>query len=97
MKQLLTGNEAAAEAAIQAGCRYYYGYPITPQNELINYMSIRMPEVGGAFIQAESEIAAISMVHGSAAAGGRCESSSSPGISLKQEEFPILQEVNFPV
>ncbi|HHT9159118.1 MAG TPA: 3-methyl-2-oxobutanoate dehydrogenase subunit beta, partial [Candidatus Brocadiaceae bacterium] len=70
MKQLLTGNEAAAEAAIQAGCRYYYGYPITPQNELINYMSIRMPEVGGAFIQAESEIAAISMVHGSAAAGG---------------------------
>src|SRR3990167_5160429 len=97
MKQLLTGNEAAAEAAIQAGCRYYYGYPITPQNELINYMSIRMPEVGGAFIQAESEIAAISMVHGSAAAGGRAmTSSSSPGISLKQEGISYLAGSELP-
>lgn len=97
MKQLLTGNEAAAEAAIVAGCRYYYGYPITPQNELINYMSIRMPQVGGAFIQAESEIAAISMVHGSAAAGGRAmTSSSSPGISLKQEGISYLAGSELP-
>ena len=85
-KHLLTGNEAAAEAAIIAGCRYYYGYPITPQNELINYLATRMPQVGGTFIQAESELAAINMVYGSAAAGARAmTSSSSPGISLKQE------------
>ena len=97
MKQLLTGNEAAAEAAIMAGCRYYYGYPITPQNELINYMSARMPQVGGTFIQAESEIAAISMVHGSAAAGGRTmTSSSSPGISLKQEGISYLAGSELP-
>jgi 2-oxoglutarate ferredoxin oxidoreductase subunit alpha len=97
MKQLLTGNEAAAEAAIVAGCRYYYGYPITPQNELINYMSVRMPQVGGAFIQAESEIAAISMVYGSAAAGGRTmTSSSSPGISLKQEGISYLAGSELP-
>lgn len=85
-KYLLTGNEAAAEAAIIAGCRYYYGYPITPQNEIINHMAARMPQVGGTFIQAESELAAINMVYGSAAAGARAmTSSSSPGISLKQE------------
>lgn len=97
MKQLLMGNEAAAEAAIQAGCRYYYGYPITPQNELINYMAVRMPQVGGTFIQAESEIAAISMVHGSAAAGGRTmTSSSSPGISLKQEGISYLSGSELP-
>ncbi len=97
MKQLMTGNEAAAEAAIVAGCRYYYGYPITPQNELINYMSVRMPQVGGAFIQAESEIAAINMVYGSAAAGGRAmTSSSSPGISLKQEGISYLAGSELP-
>ncbi len=97
MKQLLTGNEAAAEAAIQAGCRYYYGYPITPQNELINYMSVRMPQVGGVFIQAESEIAAINMVYGSAASGGRAmTSSSSPGISLKQEAISYLAGSELP-
>src|SRR5574340_748689 len=97
MKQLLTGNEAAAEAAIVAGCRYYYGYPITPQNELINYMSIRMPQVGGTFIQAESEIAAINMVYGSAAAGGRAmTSSSSPGMSLKQEGISYLAGSELP-
>lgn len=97
MKQLLTGNEAAAEAAVQAGCRYYYGYPITPQNELINYMSVRMPQVGGTFIQAESEIAAINMVYGSAAAGGRAmTSSSSPGISLKQEGMSYLAGSELP-
>ncbi len=97
MKQLLTGNEAAAEAAVYAGCRYYYGYPITPQNELINYMSVRMPQVNGTFIQAESEIAAINMVHGSAAAGGRAmTSSSSPGISLKQEGISYLAGSELP-
>lgn len=97
MKQLLTGNEAAAEAAIQAGCRYYYGYPITPQNELINYMAARMPQVGGTFIQAESEIAAINMVFGSAAAGARAmTSSSSPGISLKQEAISYLAGCELP-
>lgn len=97
MKQLLTGNEAAAEAAILAGCRYYYGYPITPQNELINYISVRMPQVGGTFIQAESEIAAINMVYGSAAAGGRTmTSSSSPGISLKQEGISYLAGSELP-
>lgn len=97
MKQLMTGNEAAAEAAIVAGCKYYYGYPITPQNELINYMSMRMPQVGGAFIQAESEIAAINMVYGSAAAGGRAmTSSSSPGISLKQEGISYLAGSELP-
>lgn len=97
MKQLLTGNEAAAEAALQAGCRYYYGYPITPQNELINYMSVKMPQLGGTFIQAESEIAAISMVHGSAAAGARTmTSSSSPGISLKQEGISYLAGSELP-
>lgn len=97
MKQLMTGNEAAAEAAIVAGCKYYYGYPITPQNELINYMSMRMPQVGGVFIQAESEIAAINMVYGSAAAGGRAmTSSSSPGISLKQEGLSYLAGSELP-
>ena len=67
----MTGNEAIAEGAIQAGCSFYAGYPITPQNEIIAYMSNRMPEVGGVFIQAESELAAINMVYGAAAAGGR--------------------------
>lgn len=96
-KHLLTGNEAAAESAIQAGCRFYYGYPITPQNELINYMASRMAQVGGAFIQAESELAAINMVYGSAAAGARAmTSSSSPGISLKQECISYLAGSELP-
>lgn len=96
-KQLMTGNEAAAEAAIQAGCRFYYGYPITPQNEIINYMAIRMPQVGGTFIQAESEIAAINMLYGSAAAGARAMTSSSgPGISLKQEGMSYLAGSELP-
>lgn len=96
-KQLMTGNEAAAEAAIQAGCRFYYGYPITPQNEIINYMAIRMPQVGGTFIQAESEIAAINMLYGSAAAGARAMTSSSgPGISLKQEGISYLAGSELP-
>jgi 2-oxoglutarate ferredoxin oxidoreductase subunit alpha len=66
-KCLMQGNVALAEAAIQAGCRFYAGYPITPQNEIPEYMSKRMPEVGGIFIQAESELAAINMVYGAAA------------------------------
>jgi len=86
MKKLWKGNEAVAEAAIAAGCRYFFGYPITPQNEIPEYLSWRMPEVGGTFIQAESEVSAINMVYGAGGAGGRTmTSSSSPGISLKTE------------
>lgn len=96
-KHLLMGNEAAAESAILAGCRYYFGYPITPQNEILNYMAIRMPQVGGTFIQAESELAAINMVYGSAAAGARAMTSSSgPGISLKQECISYLAGSELP-
>lgn len=85
---LMKGNEAIAEAAIRAGCRHYFGYPITPQTEIAHYMAKKMPRVegGGVFVQAESEVAAINMVYGAAAAGARVmTSSSSPGISLKQE------------
>lgn len=96
-KILITGNEAIAEAAIQAGCRFYAGYPITPQNEVPAYMSRRMPEVGGVFIQAESELAAINMVLGAASAGARAmTSSSSPGISLKQEGISYLAGCQLP-
>ncbi|HEY6009674.1 MAG TPA: 3-methyl-2-oxobutanoate dehydrogenase subunit beta, partial [Geobacteraceae bacterium] len=80
-----------AEAAVRAGCRYYFGYPITPQNEVPEYMAARMPQVGGTFVQAESEIASINMVLGASVAGGRAmTSSSSPGISLKQEGISFL-------
>lgn len=90
-KVLMCGNDAMSEAAVRAGCRCYFGYPITPQNEVAAYMSARMPEVGGTFIQAESEIAAINMVFGAAAVGARAmTSSSSPGISLKQEGISYL-------
>ena len=83
---LMKGSEAVAEAAIRAGCRYFFGYPITPQTEIPEYMSARLPEVGGCFLQAESEVAAINMVYGAAGAGARVlTSSSSPGVSLKQE------------
>ncbi|MDD3982622.1 MAG: 3-methyl-2-oxobutanoate dehydrogenase subunit VorB [Candidatus Omnitrophota bacterium] len=96
-KILLSGNEAIAEGAIQAGCRFYAGYPITPQNELTAYMARRMPEAGGVFIQAESEIAAINMVMGAAASGIRAmTSSSSPGISLKQEGISYLAGAELP-
>lgn len=88
---LMAGNEAACEGAIRAGCDAYFGYPITPQNEITAYMAQHMVELGRAFIQAESELAAISMVHGAAAAGKRVmTSSSSPGISLKQEGISYL-------
>ena len=85
-KVLMKGNEAIAEAAIRCGCRHYFGYPITPQTEIAAYMSKRMPKIGGTFLQAESEIAAINMVYGAASAGRRAmTSSSSPGVSLKAE------------
>ena len=97
VKVLLSGNEAVAEGSIQAGCRFYAGYPITPQNELTAYMARRMPEAGGVFIQAESEVAAINMVMGAAAAGVRAmTSSSSPGISLKQEGISYLAGAELP-
>lgn len=96
-KTLMTGNIAIAEAAIQAGCRFYAGYPITPQNEIPEYMAWRMPEAGGVFIQAESEIAAVNMVYGASAAGARAmTSSSSPGISLKQEGISFLAAAELP-
>ncbi len=96
-KILMKGNEALAEAAIIAGCRYFFGYPITPQNEVPAYMSLRLPQVGGTFLQAESEVAAINMVFGAAAAGARVmTSSSSPGISLKQEGISYLAGAELP-
>lgn len=96
-KKLMKGCEAVAEAAIQAGCRYFFGYPITPQNDIPEYMAARLPKVGGCFLQAESEVAAINMVYGAAAAGARCmTSSSSPGISLKQEGMTYLAGAELP-
>jgi len=93
----MTGNEAMAEAAIRAGCRFYFGYPITPQNELTAYMSEHMPQAGGTFIQSESELAAINMVYGASAAGARAmTSSSSPGISLKQEGISYIAGSELP-
>lgn len=94
---LMSGNEAFAEGALQAGCRFYAGYPITPQNELTSYMSEHMPERKGVFIQAESELAAINMVFGAAASGARAmTSSSSPGISLKQEGISYIAGAELP-
>jgi 2-oxoglutarate ferredoxin oxidoreductase subunit alpha len=96
-KILMKGNEAIGEAAVVAGCKYYFGYPITPQSELIEYMAKRLPEVGGTFLQAESEIAAINMVYGAAGAGGRVmTSSSSPGMSLKQEGISYIAAAELP-
>ena len=98
MKKLMSGNAALGEAAVLAGCKCYFGYPITPQNELTEYMAKRMPEVpGGVFIQSESEIAAINMVLGASVAGARAmTSSSSPGISLKQEGISYLAADELP-
>ena len=96
-KILMKGNEALAEAAIMAGCRHYFGYPITPQTEVAAYMAKRMPKIGGVFLQAESEIAAINMVIGAAAAGKRAmTSSSSPGISLKSEGISYMAGCDLP-
>lgn len=95
---LMNGNEALAEGAIRGGCDGYFGYPITPQNELTAYMAARMPEHRRVFIQAESEIAAIHMVFGAAAVGGRAmTSSSSPGISLKQEGLSYMAGAELPM
>lgn len=90
-KELLKGNVAFAEAAVRAGCEAYFGYPITPQTELLEHMSRRMVELGRVFLQAESEVAAVNMVYGAAVAGARVmTSSSSPGISLMQEGFSYM-------
>ena len=97
-KELWKGNEAVAEAAIRAGCRYFFGYPITPQNEIPEYFSRHMPEHGGVFVQAESEVAAINMAYGAAGCGARVmTSSSSPGISLKQEGISYMAGAELPV
>ena len=97
MRKLMKGNEAIAEAAIQAGCRFFFGYPITPQNQIPEYMSKRMPQVGGCFLQSESEVAAINMVYGAGGAGARVmTSSSSPGISLKQEGISYIVGAEVP-
>ncbi len=94
---LMKGNEAIAEAAIKAGCRHYFGYPITPQTEVAAYMSKKMPKIGGTFLQAESEVAAINMVIGVASTGKRVmTSSSSPGISLKSEGISYLAGCDLP-
>ena len=95
--RLMKGNEALAEAAILAGCRHYFGYPITPQTEIGAYLAKRMPEVGGVFLQAESEIAAVHMLYGASCAGKRAmTSSSSPGISLKSEGLSYLAGSDLP-
>ena len=94
---LMKGNEAIAEAAIRAGCRHYFGYPITPQTEIAAYMAKKMPKIGGVFLQAESEIASINMVYGASAAGMRVmTSSSSPGISLKTEGLSYIAGSDVP-
>lgn len=97
-KILMKGNEALAEGAVRAGCRFFAGYPITPQNEIPEYLSRRLPDAGGKFVQAESEVAAINMVFGSAATGTRAmTSSSSPGISLKQEGISYCAGADLPI
>lgn len=90
-KVLMKGNEAFAESCIRAGCRFFSGYPITPQTEILEYMSWRMEEVGGAFIQTESELAGVNMAFGAASAGARAlTTSAGPGFSLKQEGISYL-------
>ena len=97
-KLLMKGAEAIGEAAIRAGCRHFFGYPITPQNEAPAYMARRLPEVNGTFLQAESEVAAINMLYGCAAAGKRViTTSSSPGISLMQEGLSYIAGSELPV
>lgn len=96
-KVLMKGNEAIAEAALRAGCRHFFGYPITPQTEVAAYMAKRMPKLNGVFLQAESEIAAINMVYGASAAGVRAlTSSSSPGVALKSEGLSYLAGCDLP-
>jgi len=94
---LMKGNEALAEAAIRAGCKHFFGYPITPQTEVAAYMSKKLPKIGGVYLQAESEVSAINMVQGASAAGVRCmTSSSSPGISLKTEGISYMAGADLP-
>lgn len=96
-KVLMKGNEALSEAALRAGCRFFFGYPITPQTEVAAYMSKRLPQEGGTYLQAESEVAAINMVYGASAAGARVmTSSSSPGISLKSEGISYMAGSDLP-
>ena len=96
-KRFMKGCEAIAEAAVLAGCRFFAGYPITPQNEIPEYLSWRLPEVGGVFVQGESEVASINMVYGAAATGKRAlTSSSGPGISLKAEGISYLASAQLP-
>lgn len=96
-KILMKGNEALAEAAIRAGCKHFFGYPITPQTELAAYMAKHLPKIGGTYLQAESEIAAINMVYGASAAGIRVmTSSSSPGVSLKGEGISYMIGADLP-
>ena len=97
-KKLMKGCEAIGEAAVQAGCRLFFGYPITPQNEIPEYLSGRLPQVGGMFVQAESEVAASNMLYGASGAGCRCfTSSSSPGISLMAEAMSYIAGAELPV
>jgi 2-oxoglutarate ferredoxin oxidoreductase subunit alpha len=97
-KKLMKGSEAIGEAAVQAGCKLFFGYPITPQNEIPEYMSMRLPQVGGCFVQAESEVAASNMIYGAAGSGERVmTSSSSPGISLMAEGISYLAGSELPV
>ena len=96
-KVLMKGNEAFAESCLRAGCRFFSGYPITPQTEILEYLSWRMEEVGGQFIQTESEIAGINMVFGAASGGARAlTTSSGPGFSLKQEGISYLCSGDIP-
>ncbi|HUT85873.1 MAG TPA: 3-methyl-2-oxobutanoate dehydrogenase subunit VorB, partial [Elusimicrobiales bacterium] len=97
-KMLMKGNEALAVGAVRAGCRFFAGYPITPQNEVPEYLSWKLPEIGGSFVQAESEVSAINMVFGAASTGIRSmTSSSSPGISLKQEGISYCAGADLPI
>ncbi|MEJ2187964.1 MAG: 3-methyl-2-oxobutanoate dehydrogenase subunit VorB [Acidobacteriota bacterium] len=97
-KKLMKGSEAIGEAAVQAGCKLFFGYPITPQNEIPEYLSARLPAIGGAFVQAESEVAASNMIYGAAGAGERVmTSSSSPGVSLMAEGISYLAGSELPV
>lgn len=96
-KVLMKGNEAVGKAAMEAGCRYFFGYPITPQSEIPEYLSRELPKIGGTFVQSESEVAAINMVYGAAGAGARVmTSSSSPGIALKQEGIGYITKAGLP-
>ena len=98
VRVLMKGNEAIGEAAVRAGCRFFFGYPITPQSEVPEYLAKRFPEVDGQFIQAESEVAAANMIYGAACTGTRVfTSSSSPGISLMSEGLSYIAATEVPV